>query len=274
MKNDARSQERYPSAMIIATYNVNSVRARLPRLLPWLESRRPDVLAMQETKVVDEDFPRADFEELGYSVAVFGQKTYNGVAIASRLPIGDVSRGLPGEGPEDAKRVIEATIDGIRVVNLYVPNGKSPGSEHFARKLDWFTRLKAHLDESLSPEDPVVVLGDMNVTPDDRDVYDPVALKEAIHCTTAEREALSKLKSFGLGDAFRMFTEEAGHYSWWDYRAGMFRRGLGLRIDLVLVTPPLAARCRAVTIDRDARKGEKPSDHAPVLGTFDAGPRV
>lgn len=254
--------------MRIATWNVNSVRARLPRVVEWLERAKPDVLSLQETKVLDGDFPREEFEALGYSVEVFGQKTYNGVAIASLEPMTDVSRGLPGEGEDDDKRVIEATIDGVRVVDLYVPNGQAPGTDVFTRKLEWFARLRAHLEESRSPEDPVVVLGDMNVTPDDRDVYDPVGLKETIHCTTEERAALADLKGFGLADAFRLVNDQPGHYSWWDFRGGMFRRGLGLRIDLILVSPPMARRLETVEIDRSAREGEKPSDHTPVVATF------
>ena len=255
--------------MIIATWNVNSVRARLPRVLDWLALCRPDVLCMQETKVVDPDFPRADFEEIGYRVEVFGQKTYNGVAIASLHEMEDVARGLPGDGPDDQKRVIEATISGIRVVNLYVPNGKAPGTEAYEMKLQWLSRLRDHFDADLSPEDPVVVLGDINIAPEDRDVHDPVALEGTIHCSVPEREALREVMAWGLADAFRLHHEEAGLYSWWDFRAAMFRRGLGLRIDLVMVTDSLARRCTLAEIDKAARAGEKPSDHAPVVVTFE-----
>lgn len=261
------------SGMIIATWNVNSIRVRLPRLLAWLDERKPDVLCMQETKVVDEQFPRAEIEAAGYAVEFFGQKTYNGVAIASRLPFSEVSRGLPGDGPEDQKRLIEATVadaDGrtARVIDVYVPNGQSPGTDAFAKKLDWLARLRGHLDAAHSPDQPLVLLGDMNIAPDDRDVYDPEALRETIHCSTPERQALADVLAFGLHDALRLKTSEAGQYTWWDYRAAMFRRGLGLRIDLILVTAPLADRLVSVEIDRRARAGEKPSDHAPVLATF------
>jgi exodeoxyribonuclease III len=254
--------------MLIATWNVNSVRVRMPRITEWLATMRPDVLCMQETKVVDADFPHEPFHALGYEVEVFGQKTYNGVAIASRHPMSDVSRGLPGDGPDDQKRVIEATVDGVRVINLYVPNGKAPDTEPYAMKLDWLRRLREHLDASQSPENDVVVLGDINITPEDRDVYDPVALKGTIHVSEPEREALRHVMDFGLVDAFRLHHEETGLYSWWDFRAAMFRRGLGLRIDLILVTETLARRCTSVEIDRMARGGEKPSDHAPVLARF------
>jgi exodeoxyribonuclease-3 len=254
--------------MLIATWNVNSIRVRLPRVVEWLDALRPDVLCMQETKVVDEEFPHAAFEKLGYEVATFGQKTYNGVAIASRLPMADVSTGLPGEGPDDQKRVIEATIDGVRVVNLYVVNGKAPGTEHFERKMEWLSTLRKHLDDSLSPEEDVVVLGDINITPDDRDVYDPGKLEGTIHCTAEERAALQNLLDFGLTDAHRLHHDGDGVYSWWDFRGGMFQRGLGLRIDLIMVTKGLAERCRMCEVDKTARDGEKPSDHAPVLAKF------
>ncbi|MCU0724888.1 MAG: exodeoxyribonuclease III [Planctomycetes bacterium] len=254
--------------MLIATWNVNSVRMRLPRVIDWLATRRPDVLCMQETKVVDGDFPREPFEALGYRLEVFGQKTYNGVATASRHPMTDVVRGLPGEGPEDAKRVLEVTTGGIRVVNVYVPNGQEVGSEVFAAKLDWLRRLRGRLDAAFSPSEPLVLLGDMNVAPEDRDVYDPVRLAGTIHCSEPEREALRDVMAFGLRDAVRLFNDGPGLYSWWDYRAAMFRRNLGLRIDLLLVTEPLVARCRLSEVDKAARAGEKPSDHAPVFAEF------
>ncbi len=256
---------------MIATWNVNSIRARLPRVIEWLDAVGPDVLCLQETKVVDGEFPAGDFEELGYRVEVFGEKALNGVAIASRLPMSHVSKGLPGDGGEDEKRVIEATIDGIRVINLYVVNGREPGSEHFERKLRWLRRLRAHLDRSCSPEEDVVVLGDINIAPDDRDVHDPGKLAGSILCTGEERSALRHVMDFGLVDAFRLHHEEGGIYSWWDFRGGMFQRGLGLRIDLVLVTKSLAARCRLCEVDRTARGGEKPSDHAPVVAVFTEG---
>lgn len=255
--------------MIIATWNVNSVRARLPRVIDWLAAARPDVLCMQETKVVDEDFPFEHFEELGYSVEVFGQKSYNGVAIASLTTAEEVSTGLPGDGPDDQKRVIEATVDGVRIVNLYVPNGSAPGTDKFEFKLDWLQRLRAHLDEEYTQDDSLVVLGDINIAPEDRDVYDPEKLAGTIHCTKTERDALKHVMDWGLTDAFRLHHEEAGLYSWWDFRAAMFRRGLGLRIDLVMVSPPLVERCSAVEIDKAARAGEKPSDHTPVVARFD-----
>jgi exodeoxyribonuclease-3 len=254
--------------MRIATWNVNSVRARLPRVTEWLAAARPDVLCMQETKVVDEEFPREAFTALGYSITVFGQKTYNGVAIASLRPMADVVRGLPGEGPDAAKRVLEATVGGIRIVNVYVPNGQEVGSEAYAGKLEWLSRLRARLDAAASPAGELVLLGDMNVAPEDRDIHDPVALRGTILCSEPERAALREVAAFGFTDAFRHLHPEAGLYSWWDYRAAMFRRGLGLRIDLVFVTEPLLRRIRSAEIDKSARAGEKPSDHAPVVVEF------
>lgn len=255
--------------MRIATWNVNSVRARLPRVIEWLEAKRPDVVCLQETKVVDEDFPREEIEALGYSLALFGQKTYNGVAIASLHPIEDVSRGLAGDGPDDQKRVIEGTVRGIRIVNLYVPNGNALDHEDYGRKLEWLGRLRTHLDERYSPGQDLVMLGDINIAPEDRDAYDPVKLKDTIHLSEPERAALRHVKDFGLVDALRMHHREGGIYSWWDFRGGMFRRGLGLRIDLIYMTEPLALRCADVEVDLDARRGEKPSDHTPVVATIE-----
>jgi len=251
--------------MTIATWNVNSIRARLPRVLEWLERRRPDVLCLQETKIVDADFPRAEFEKLGYRIEAFGQRTYHGVAIASLRPAGAVARGLPDDAPDADRRVLAADFDGVRVVDVYAPNGTEVGSARFAYKLDWFRRLRAMLEATAKPTAPLLVCGDFNVAPEDRDVYDPDAWRGRLLFHPDERAALRELMAWGLVDAFREHESAGGHYTWWDYRAGAFHRGWGLRIDLMLMTAPLAARCRAVTIDRDARKGEKPSDHAPVV---------
>lgn len=255
--------------MKIATWNVNSVRARLPRLLDWLASRQPDVVCLQETKVVDAEFPTAEVEALGYLCATFGQKTYNGVAILSRTTGLDATRGLPGDGPDAEKRLLAATISGVRVVNVYCPNGGEVGSGKYAGKLEWFGRLRAFLETSVSPGAPVVVLGDFNVAPEDRDVWDPEAWRGQILCTEPEREAFRSLLAWGLVDALRALRQDGGVYTWWDYRMGAFHRGWGLRIDHVLASPSLASRCVDVTVDRDARKGKKPSDHAPVIATFD-----
>jgi exodeoxyribonuclease III len=252
--------------MKIATWNVNSIRARAERAGAWLDRMRPDVVCLQETKVQDDVFPREIFESRGYALEVFGQKTYNGVAIASLLPLTDVSRGLPGEGDDAQKRLIEATVDGVRVVNIYVPNGSEPDCDKFLFKMDWLRRLSAHLADRHDPErDEVLLLGDFNIAPEDRDVYDPEAFRGKLLFHPDEHARLRELLEWGMVDVFRRHHEQAGLYSWWDYRAARFKRGQGLRIDLLLTTAPLAARCVASEIDRDERKGEKPSDHAPVI---------
>jgi exodeoxyribonuclease-3 len=251
--------------MKIATWNVNSVRMRLPRVVEWLGRQQPDVLCLQETKTVDADFPRGEFEALGYHVEVFGQKTYNGVALLSRTRALAVVRGLPDDPPDADRRLIGGVFEGVRVIGVYVPNGTEVGSERFAFKLAWFRRLREMLEASCSTGDPVLICGDFNVAPEDRDVHDPDAWRGRLLFHPDEQEALRHLMAWGLVDAFRLHETRGGHYTWWDYRAGAFHRGWGLRIDLVLMTEALAARCRSVTIDRDARKGEKPSDHAPVI---------
>ncbi|MBI5432175.1 MAG: exodeoxyribonuclease III [Planctomycetes bacterium] len=253
--------------MKIATWNVNSVRARLPRLLPWLESARPDVVCLQEIKCLDEQFPREAIEELGYNVVTYGQKTYNGVAILSKQRPDAVVRGLPGEGPDAQKRVIGATIGDTLVFSLYVVNGEAVGSEKYAYKLDWMRRL-AEFARTLDVKEKLVLCGDFNVTFDDRDVYDPVAWHEKILCSTPERDALKRVMEPGLVDAFRHFNQDAGQYTWWDFRTRGFQRGQGLRIDHFLLSEPALRCAEAVEIDVAARDGEKPSDHAPVIVTL------
>lgn len=250
--------------MRIATWNVNSVRARLPRLLPWLEERRPDVVCLQETKCLDEQFPREPIEDLGYQIETFGQKTYNGVAILSRRRIEDVERGIPGDGPEAEARAIAATVDGVRLLNLYVVNGKEVGSDKYAYKLEWMRRVAEWLD-AWDMSEEVVVAGDFNVTFDDRDVYDPEAWRGKILCSEPEREALQRILATGLIDGLRHFHQDPGHYTWWDFRTRAFRGDRGLRIDHLLLSEPAIARCVDVFVDRAARDGEKPSDHAPVI---------
>jgi len=255
--------------MRIATWNVNSVRARLPRLIPWLEQERPEVVCLQETKCLEEVFPREPIEDLGYTVEAFGQKTYNGVAILSRVGIEDVVRGLPDD-PEDAeRRVIGATVGDVMLLCLYVVNGKEVGHPKYDFKLEWLERLRSFVAERYPMSEKVVLTGDFNVTFDDRDVYDPDEWREKILCSTPERKALERVIELGLHDAFRAFTEEGGHYTWWDFRTGGFQRGnRGLRIDHFLVSEPALAACSGVAIDRAARDGAKPSDHAPVVATF------
>lgn len=254
--------------MIIATWNVNSVLARLPLVLRWLKSARPDVLCLQETKCSDERFPAAEFAEVGYSAAAHGQPTYNGVAVLARGGIADVSRGLPGDEAGAQARVIAATVGGVRVVNVYVPNGQSVGSEKYEFKLEWLGRLRDYLDEEFWADDEVLICGDFNVAPEDRDVHDPAAWRGRILCSGPERARLDHVRGWGFTDAFRQHVAAGGHYSWWDYRAGSFRMNAGLRIDHIWVSEPLAGRCTRAWIDREPRGWERPSDHTPVLAEF------
>ena len=255
--------------MRIATWNVNSVRTRLARLVSWLERRQPDVVCLQETKVVDEGFPLAEVEAAGYHCLLNGQKTYNGVAILSRTEPAEPVRLLPGDGPEAERRLLVATIDGIRIVNVYAPNGGDVGLPKYEYKLDWYRRLRQFLDTSFNAGENVLICGDFNVAPEDRDVWDPKKWRGQILFSEPEKEALRSLTEWGLKDALRLHKPEGGLYTWLDYRAGAFHRGWGLRIDHILLTEALASRCTDVEIDRDERKGEKPSDHAPVVATLE-----
>jgi exodeoxyribonuclease-3 len=260
----------------LATWNINSIRAREERLLTWLGQQRPDVLCLQETKVEDAGFPTAALRKAGYEVATFGQRSYNGVAIASNQPLTDVVRGFGdgvgdgADGPtgEDA-RVIAATTHGMRVVCVYVPNGQDLTSDRYPYKLAWFGRLRAYLERTAKPDQPIVVCGDMNVAPDDRDCWSPEKWRGSIHCSPPERAALAEMAAFGLTDAFRHLNGDSRAYSWWDYRGVAFFKDQGLRIDLIYLTQPLVARCSACTIDRSARKGQDASDHAPVVAQID-----
>lgn len=251
--------------MRVVTWNVNSVRARMERLLPWLADRRPDVVLLQETKVKDEDFPRELLEDAGYQVVIHGQPRYNGVAVLSRRRIDDAERGLGDDG-EDQRRVLTAVVGGVHFVNVYVVNGKEVGDPAYDFKLRWLDRLRAFLRARFDPvRDAVVVAGDFNVTFDDRDVHDPEAWRGKILCSEAEREALGRIVDLGYRDAFRTFHEEGELFTWWDFRTRAFRRNAGLRIDHLLVTEPALARCRDAWVDLEARQGERPSDHAPVF---------
>lgn len=254
--------------MKLVTWNINSIRARTDRLLVWLDRERPDVVCLQETKTEDAGFPLEALHKAGYEVATFGQRSYNGVAIASTQPLTDVTHGFGDGESDDEARVIAATTHGVRVVCLYVPNGQDLTSDKYPYKLGWFKRLRAYLDRTAKPDDRLVVCGDMNVTADDRDVWSPAAWKDQIHCSPAERAALAEVRDFGLIDLFRVHTPDGGVYSWWDYRGVSFFKDQGLRIDHILATAPLAARCTACTIDRTARKGQDASDHAPVTAVF------
>jgi exodeoxyribonuclease-3 len=254
----------------IATWNVNSVRARLPRLLAWLARRRPDVVCLQETKVVDESFPREPIEELGYHCVTYGQKTYNGVAILSLAPAAEVARGLPGDEPEAPRRVIGARISGVRVLSVYAPNGGDVDRPTYPAKLKWYQRLREWLDGAVQPGEDLVLCGDLNVAPEERDVWDADAWRGKILFSEPEKQALAHLAAWGLIDVVRLHHPETGLYTWWDYRAGAFHRGWGLRIDHILASAPMARRCSGALVDRKERAGEKPSDHAPVIATFAA----
>ena len=251
--------------MKLATWNVNSIRARTDRVVDWLSRAEPDVLCMQETKVVDDDFPTDEVQRLGYAVAMAGQKTYNGVAIASRLPMTDVRVGLHDDGPEAEKRLISASIAGVRVYSAYVPNGKSIENASFKQKLRWLARLRETLEKQVAKPERVAVCGDFNVAPDERDVFDVERMRGQIHFHPEEHAALGALLDWGLVDAYRLHHAEAGRFSWWDYRGGGVRKNEGLRIDLVLVSRDLGGRCRSAEIDADERMRDKPSDHVPVL---------
>lgn len=254
--------------MKIATWNVNSVTARLPLVLQWLESARPEVLCLQETKTVDEKFPAAAFAEIGYQSLVFGQRTYNGVAILSCSEGTDVRRGFRDDEADAHARLLAATIEGVRVINVYIPNGAFVGSDKYQFKLEWMRRLRAFLDDEFKTTERVLLCGDFNVAPEERDVHDPQLWQGKVLFSKRERAALEEIKAWGFTDAFRLHTEDEGHYSWWDYRAGSFRRNAGMRIDHIWVSEPLAALCTGCWIDTEPRVWERPSDHTPVIAEF------
>jgi len=254
--------------MRLATWTVNSLRARLDILLDWLKQQGPEVVCLQETKLTDDLFPVAPLAELGYQAVFTGQKTYNGVAILSRLPLTEVMVVLPQAPGEDEKRFIAATVQGIRVVNVYVPNGQAVGSPKFSYKLAWLECLRGFLASNFGLAETLVLCGDFNVAPEPRDVYDAQQAEGEILFHPEERAAFARLLDWGLRDSLRLHHTEGGLYSWWDYRAGAFRRNMGFRIDHILVTPPVAARCLAVTLERDLRRLPKPSDHIPVVVTL------
>ena len=257
----------------LATWNVNSLGARLPLVVEWVEANAPDILCLQETKLADSAFPSDAFAEIGYDSAHHGDGRWNGVAIVSRVGLEEPLAGLGSEVDAQGCRMLAATCAGIRVHSVYVPNGRSLGSEHYRSKLDWLARLRAYLAEHDSPDDAVAVCGDFNIAPDDRDVWDPAALAGATHVSEPERRALQEILEWGLEDTFRRFHPDGGIFSWWDYRTGSFHKGMGMRIDLVLLSQPLAARAVSAVIDRDARKkspkGNKPSDHTVVVVDLD-----
>lgn len=255
----------------IASWNVNSLNVRLPHVLAWSQVVEPDVLALQETKLVDARFPEAELRDIGYHSVFSGQKTYNGVAILSREPATDTVTDVPGLDDEQ-RRVLAATVGDIRVINLYVVNGSEVGSEKFEYKLRWLEKVTDWVASELERHENVVVLGDFNITPDDRDVHDPEAWREKILCSTPERQALQRMLDLGLGDTFRQFEQPQGVFSWWDYRMNAFKRKMGLRIDLVLASKAMLERCTASYVDVEPRRQERPSDHAPVVAQFEGSP--
>jgi exodeoxyribonuclease-3 len=253
--------------MKIASWNVNSLRVRLPQVLAWVNTAQPDILALQETKVTDELFPMAAIEAAGYSTVFSGQKTYNGVAILAKNPIKDVVIDIPGlEDPQ--RRILGATIGAVRVLNLYVVNGTEVGSKAYIYKLHWLDQVRAYVQAQLRHYPISVIVGDFNIAPDDRDVYDPEIWYEKILCSTSERATLKCLLDLGYEDTFRLFDQSANSFSWWDYRTAGFRRNAGLRIDLILADNSLSRRCLSSTIDEGPRGLKRPSDHAPVIAEF------
>lgn len=253
--------------MIVASWNVNSLRVRLAHVRSWLEETQVDVLALQETKIPDADFPREAFAELGYYAAFSGQATYNGVALLSRVEPADVTTEIDAfEDPQ--RRVLAASCGPVRVVNLYVPNGQSVGSDKYEYKLAWLDALRRHLAAELERHPRCVVVGDFNIAPEDRDVHDPAAWEGRVLCSEPEREALGRIMQLGFSDTFRLFEQPESSFSWWDYRAAAFRRNRGLRIDLILASPELAACCTDSRVDIEPRRWERPSDHAPVVAEF------
>ena len=253
--------------MKIATWNVNSLRVRLPQVLQWLESAQPDLLALQETKTTDDVFPETDLLAAGYHALFSGQKTYNGVAILSRTPGRDIITDIPGlEDPQ--RRVLAATYGDVRLINLYVPNGESVESDKYQYKLHWLNKLADWLKSELQQHAKLVVVGDFNIAPADADVHDPIAWKGSVLCSEPERDAFRRLLELGLCDSFRNFEQTENSFSWWDYRMNAFRRNRGLRIDHILVSDALRKVCTACNIDKAPRAWERPSDHAPVVAEF------
>ncbi len=254
--------------MKFVTWNVNSLNVRLPHVLEWLAANKPDVLVLQEIKQLTEKFPGAAFAEIGYRSIASGQKTYNGVAVISKQVAENPIMDFPGfDDPQ--RRVLATTIEGVRIINLYIPNGSEVGSEKYAYKLSWLAALTGFLRDELRSHDKLVVLGDFNIAPADEDVYDAQKWGESILCSPQERAALKDLLDLGLSDVFRHFEQPEKTYSWWDYRAAGFRRNAGLRIDLILATSALSKNCTASFVDKEPRGWERPSDHAPVIAEFD-----
>jgi len=254
--------------MKVATWNVNSMNVRQPHVIEWLQTHEPDVLVLQEIKQLSEKFPLEALQEIGYSAIASGQKTYNGVAVISKTPATDAITDFP-DLDDPQRRILATTIGGVRIVNLYIPNGSEVGSEKYAYKLDWLAALQRFLTSELSAHDKVVVLGDFNIAPADEDVHDPEKWGEAILCSPPERQALRDILDLGFTDIFRKFEHPEKTFSWWDYRAAGFRRNAGLRIDLILTSHAMSEICTASYVDKEPRAWERPSDHTPVVAEFD-----
>jgi exodeoxyribonuclease-3 len=261
------------NALKIATWNVNSLKVRIPHLVQWLQMDHVDVIALQETKVIDSEFPSDDITNLGYRFVAHGQRTYNGVALLARDPIEHVVFGIPGF-PDDQARVIAGTIHGVRVVNVYVPNGQSVDSDKYRYKMRWLEALKSYLQSVLKDYPRVVVLGDFNIAPEDRDVHDPEAWLGQVLVSEPERAHLRAISELGFSDVFRRFPQPDASFSWWDYRQGAFRRNAGLRIDFVLASESMAVDCTACRIVQEPRRWERPSDHTPVIASFNLMPSI
>lgn len=254
--------------MKVATWNVNSIAVRLPHVLRWIAENEPDAVCLQETKTIDERFPLQAFEEIGFNAAFIGQRTYNGVAILSPHPIENVQLNFPGDAADAPKRLVAATIKNVRIVNTYIPNGTELWSDPFRFKLDWLQRLRTFFDQTCQKDSDVLLCGDFNVAPDERDVYDARAWEGKLHFSKPERAALEHVRKWGFVDAFRLFHDERGLYSWWNYREGAFFKDQGLRIDHIWISNSLAARCKNCWIDKAPRAWERPSDHTPVVAEF------
>jgi exodeoxyribonuclease III len=254
--------------MKLATWNVNSIRARKERLIEWLRAKEPDVVCLQETKLLDKEFPKAELEALGYHCAILGQKTYNGVAVLARTELTDVRPGLEDDVDDPQARLISVRVSGVRVVSCYVPNGGEVGSDKYVYKTAWLKRLRSYLDRTCQPSEPLIVAGDFNVAPRTVDVAYPEQWEPTVLFHPDMRAALAEVTAFGLIDVLAEKQPQGGVYSWWDYRQLSFPRGDGLRIDLILATAPMATACSNTYVDRESRKGKQPSDHAPVLAEF------
>jgi exodeoxyribonuclease-3 len=254
--------------MIVATWNVNSISVRLPQVIEWLKSRKPDILCLQETKTIDDKFPKKDFIELGYEVEFFGEKTYNGVATLCSKKMSDIKKGFDLEDSVASKRHITVNVGNVQIINVYIPNGFCVGSEKYAYKLSWLETLEDYIARSLKNNDLIILLGDFNIAPEDLDIFDRTKVSDEIMFSPSERDALNRIRDLGLVDVFRQLHKDERAFSWWDYRMNAFKRNMGFRIDHIFASPKVAKSCKWIEIDVEARKALRPSDHAPVIAEF------